>query len=69
MTVFFLVTINGEVSWSVETGGAVFSSPVKIGHQLLFGCHDSNIYCLNIKSRSFDWKTKVNENVLFLITL
>ncbi|MEP5611089.1 MAG: PQQ-binding-like beta-propeller repeat protein [Cyclobacteriaceae bacterium] len=46
---FLLNRMTGEEVAGFETPNGVFSSPVLVDSKVIFGCYDSNVYCVEIK--------------------
>ena len=55
--------MNGVKEWTVQVGAPIFSSPVLNERSLVFGCHDSHVYRVDIDSRKISMKTKVSSAV------
>src|SRR4051812_41022113 len=49
-----------EILWKFNTKGAIFSSAVVSGENIIFGSTDSNLYCLNSKKGNLIWKFKTS---------
>lgn len=50
-------------SWSFETGGPIWSTPVVAGEQLFFGSNDSTLYALDLTDRSLSWQMKTGGEI------
>jgi len=43
----YSISLDGEVFWNIKTEAPIFSSPVLYNNNMLFGCHDGFVYCLD----------------------
>jgi len=50
---------DGKVKWTFEAGGEIQASANFHGDNVIFGSHDSNLYCLNPKGEKV-WATQVD---------
>lgn len=50
---------NGKVLWTFETGGEIQAAANFHGENIIFGSHDSNLYCLNPKGEKL-WAAAVD---------
>lgn len=55
---------SGEILWSYELPGKVYSTPSCLGKRLVLGCADGNIYCLSTKDGKEIWKVRTSKSVL-----
>ncbi|KAL5011810.1 hypothetical protein ScPMuIL_010361 [Solemya velum] len=49
--VYLLNLVTGSIICDYELGGEVFSSPVAHNSQIVFGCRDNFVYCLDITKK------------------
>lgn len=49
---------NGEIAWTFQTDGAIWSSPTVEGRNVYFGSNDGNIYALETESGKKLWRFK-----------
>ncbi|UCC39836.1 MAG: PQQ-binding-like beta-propeller repeat protein [Candidatus Aminicenantes bacterium] len=59
---FALSADNGEERWDFRTGGAIRSTPVLAGDNIIFGCDDHNLYFLSLNGELQD-KIEVGEKI------
>lgn len=50
-TITVIETGTGRTVGSFKLPWEVFSSPVVIGHLLVVGCRDNNVYCINVSDK------------------
>ena len=55
---------TGEIIWTFNTEGAIYSSPAAYGNSVILGSGDGNIYSLDAASGKLNWKTKTEHSVL-----
>ncbi len=55
-TLFALSMKNGSEAWKFVAGGPIRLAPTLVDNQLLFGCDDGNVYCLNKTNGELNWK-------------
>ncbi|MGC2575340.1 MAG: PQQ-binding-like beta-propeller repeat protein [Candidatus Nitrosopolaris sp.] len=53
---------SGNILWTFETGGEVWSSPSYNGNEIFIGSDDGFLYCLDIDGKLI-WKTKLNGKI------
>ncbi len=54
---------NGALLWKFPTKGALTSSPLVVGAQVLFGSEDGNFYCVNSKTGEQEWRFATNGRI------
>lgn len=59
--VYALFTHNGTQKWRFATQGAVRSSPIQIGGNVLVGSSDRNFYSIDSASGSLRWKVETQD--------
>jgi len=47
---------NGDLKWSFETGGKIWSTPVIKDGTVYFGSHDKNVYAVDLENGSKQWE-------------
>jgi len=53
---------NGDILWSFNTSGEVYSSPATDGEKVFFGCADKTIYAVNALDGSLAWEKPIAGN-------
>jgi len=63
-TMYALNRGDGTLRWSFATGGAIVSSPLAYGGNLIFGSFDNKVYCLDTASRQPRWIKTTGDRVV-----
>jgi eukaryotic-like serine/threonine-protein kinase len=55
---------TGNMQWNYTTGGAIVSSPIAYGGNIVFGSYDYYVYCIDTIGKKERWKYKTNDRVI-----
>ncbi len=55
---------NGELIWSVPTGGKIFSTPEVAIDRVFIGSTDRNVYCLDLNDGHVIWKYTTGKSIV-----
>lgn len=53
---------TGELKWTFTTGGEISGSPAIAGDRIIFGSHDSHLYCLKLDG-SLLWRFQTDDRI------
>lgn len=61
-----LDALTGTMKWTYNpgTGGAIVSSPIAYGGNIVFGSYDYYVYCIDTLGKKERWKFKTNDRVV-----
>lgn len=54
---------TGTQKWTYTTGGAIVSSPIAYGGNIVFGSYDYYVYCIDTVAKKERWKYKTGDRV------
>jgi outer membrane protein assembly factor BamB len=58
----YAIDMKGNVRWTFETQGEIWSSPSFNGDKIFVGSDDGFLYCLDLDG-SLQWKTQLNGKI------
>lgn len=61
--VYAVNTRTNAVRWSYTTGGAIYSTLLTVGGNILFGSHDSRFYSIDTETGMLRWNIKTGDRI------